>query len=246
MATQVKHRKRSARFVIAAAIVAGLAAFTVTASAASLGGINQASLFATSDTVTVPLPLAFDHFDDCAGDLGGDVDVVGNTWLAPTTDWRCQAGNSRARNRNQGTFADSATVDVGKSDQVVVSTFIERTSRTKAGAGSGVSLFHDGIGFHIYIVYQRGADQITLGKIDGSGDTELISWSWLPRSNTIGFLVEIDQPVITIYADGSLLGTYTMTAGETTTFGANTRFGMESDYDRRSQWSWFQVEDLVP
>ncbi|MCZ6740420.1 MAG: hypothetical protein O7C01_11730 [Actinobacteria bacterium] len=246
MGTQVEHRRRHVRLAATVVVAVSLTVSAVVASAATLGGINPADLFGWSANDTVPLPLAFDHFDGCLGDLNGDVDVVGNTWLAPSTNWDCQPANSRADNVAQNTTADSATVDVGQSDQVVVSTFMEQTSSTKAGAGSGVSLFHDGSSFHMYVVYQRGADQITLGKVDGSGDTEIISWSWLPRSETIEFLIEIDQPDITIYADSVLVATYTMTAGELTTFGSNTRFGMESDSDKRSRWSWFQVEVLVP
>lgn len=246
MGTQVQRWRRSVRLITVAVAAAGLTVFVFAPSTASLGGADQADLYAFSSPDTVPLPLAFDHFDGCAGDLSNDVDVVGNSWLAPTTDWRCQSVKSMVRNRKPTTTADSATVDVGQSDHVVVSAFIEPASRTVSGAGSGLSLFHDGSSFHLYVVYQRGADQITLGKVDGSGDTEIASWSWLPRNDTIDFLIEIDQPKITIYADSTLVAIHTMTAAELTTFGSNTRFGMESDFDRRSRWSWFQVEDLVP
>jgi len=246
MRFQVKRRRRSVRLVTVLVVVAGSTAFVFAASAAFLGGVSQADLYVFSGPDTVPLPLAFDHFDACAGNLNNDVDVVGNSWLAPTADWRCQSAASRVRNRKQTTTADSATVDVGQSDHVVLSTFVNRASRTVSAAGSGLSLFHDGSSFHLYVVYQRGADQITLGKVDGSGDTEIASWSWLPRNNTIDFLVEIDQPEITIYADSMLVANYTMTASELTTFGSNTRFGLESDFDGRSRWSWFRVEELVP
>lgn len=242
MGTQVKSEKRSIRFVVTMAIVVGLIASGVAASAASLGGISGAEMLAFGQPDSIELPLAFDHFDGCAGNLNNDVDPVGNTWIAPSTDWRCQVANSRARNRNLATTADSATVDIGVSDDIVITTYLERASRTASGAGSGVSLFHDG-SYHMYIVYQRGADQLTLGKVDGSGDTEIVSVSYLPRTDTMDFIVEIHQPSITVTVNGTLLGTYTMTAGEIATFGSNTRFGLESDLDRRSQWSWFQIDD---
>ena len=246
MATPAKRRGRHIRLIATAVVVVGLVASAVAASAATLGGINVADLFSSSRNDVVPLPLAFDHFDGCDNNLNNDVDVVSNVWLAPSTDWRCQPANSRARNRNQNTLADSTTVDVGLADHVVVSTHVERTSRTAIGAGSGVALFHDGVGFHMYVVYQRGADQITIGRVDGSGDTELTSWSWLPRNNAIELAVEIDQPTITIYANAALVGTHTMSAGELATFGSNPRFGMESDLDRRSRWSLFQVKEMAP
>lgn len=238
-------RGHSLRFGATVVVALLLLASTLVASAATLGGIRSADLFAWSATSTIPLPLAFDHFDDCSGNLDGDSPVTGGGWLAPSGDWRCQRNQSRARNRNQNT-TDTATIDVDRSDELVVSAFLQRTSRT-AGGGSGLSLFHDpGTGHHMYVIYQRGADRVILGKVDGSGDSEIASVTWLPRSNTIELLVEIDQPSITVYADGSLLGTYTMGAGEVATFGANSRFGLESDLDRRSQWAWFEVEDLTP
>ncbi len=54
------------------------------------------------------------------------------------------------------------------------------------------------------------------------------------------------KPSINIYANGTFVATHTMSAGELNAFGSNTRFGMESDFDRRSRWAWFQVEGLVP
>ena len=217
-------------------------ALTLAASAASLGGISSGDLFAQAELDTVPLPLAYHEFDDCGGDLNGALDVRGNVWLAPSTDWQCST-NAWAENRNQNSQADSATVDVSQSDLLIVTTYLIRASRNANGAGSGLSLFHDGATYHMYLVYQRGADQITLGKVDGSGDTEITSWSWLPRTDTLELEVEISQPLISVYVDGTLLASYTMTSGELTTFGSNTSFGMESDRDRRSRFDWFQVVD---
>ncbi len=37
-----------------------------------------------------------------------------------------------------------------------------------------------------------------------------------------------------------------MTAAERAAFGSNTRFGLESDDDSRSRWSWFQVDPYAP
>ena len=247
MATQVKNRKRSARFVVATVIVAGLVALTVAASAASLGEINHASLFTASDADTAALPLAFDHFDFCSGALDGDIEVVGNAWTGHSGNWRCRSNSSHARQQDQRVTVSSATVDVGQSDQLIVSTYLSRASRTAAGAGSGVSLLSDNGApgnSHMYVVYLRGADQVILGKVDSSGDTEIASISLLPRSDTMDLVVEIIQPDITIKVDGITLTTYTMTAGEMATFGSNTRFGIEADLDRRTRFEWFQIEAM--
>lgn len=247
MATKVKNRKRSARFVVASVIAAGLIVLTGAASAASLGGINHASLFTTSDADTFALPLAFDHFDFCGGALDGDIDVVGNAWTGHSGNWRCQSNYSRAIQTDQKVTVSSATVDVGQSDLLIVSTHLSRASRTAAGSGSGVSLLSDSGApgnLHMYVVYQRGADQVTIGKVDSSGDTEIASISLLPRRDTMDLVVEVIQPDITIKVDGITLTTYTMTAGEMATFGSNTRFGMEADLDRRTRFEWFQIEAM--
>jgi hypothetical protein len=247
METRVKDRKRSARFVLVATVAAGFAVFTLAAAAASLGGINQADLYAQSNLDTVDLPLAFDHFDDCGGALNGDVDVVGNTWIGHSGNWRCQPNNSRATQQDQSAAASSVTVGVGQSNRLILSTYMSTASRTATGAGSGVSLLSDGTApgnFHMYVVYQRGVDQVTLGKVDSSGDTEIVSISLLPRRDAIDLVVEIDQPDITIKVDGVTLTTYTMSAGEIATFGSNTRLGMETDIDRRTLFEWFQVEAM--
>jgi len=246
MGIQIRDSKWRARIIATAVAAAILTVLPVLASATTLGGVSSANLSAWSSLDSVPSPVAFDHFDGCTGNLNNDRDLYDQPWHAPSTDWRCQAANSRTRSRNRTTVSDSATVDIGLSDQIEVSMYIERASQTAAGAGSGASLFHDGTTQHMYVVYQSGADQITIGKIDGSGDTELMSWSWLPRSNTVELRIQIDQPEVHIYANGSNVGTYTMTAAEQATFGSNPQFGMESDLDRRTRWSWFRIDSLAP
>lgn len=243
MPTQVQPRRRFGRLVAATIIVAGLAASAYAASAASLD-IESADLYATSNLLAVDLPLAYDHFDDCGGKkLNLDPDLFDNIWSAPSNIWACQDNRSRVTTNNQNILHYSATVHVGQSDLITVSTYLARTSRTANGAGSGLSLFHDGNTHHMYIVYQRGADQITLGKVDGSGDTEIVSFDYTPRTDTMELVAAIAKPDITVSANGTVLGTYTMTTGELSTFGSNDGFGLESDRDRRSRWDWFEVVD---
>jgi len=244
MGPQVNQRRRQVRLVATVLVAVLMAVAAVAASAASLNGINGADLFAWSTVDSPDLPLAYDHFDDCnSGVLNGDPPVVGNDWAALNKDWRCQVTYSRTRNRNQATLADSAFIDVSQSDDLLVSAYLMRASRTAAGAGSGLALFHDGSADHMYVVYQRGADQITIGKVVSGVDTQIASVSYLPRTNTMTIAVDIAQPTLDVLVNGSSVLTHTMTAGELTTFSSNTRFGVESDFDRRSQWDWFEVLD---
>lgn len=244
MGTQVNQKRRQVRLVTTVLVAVLMAASAVAASAASLNGINGADLFAWASVDSPDLPLAYDHFDDCnSGVLNGDPDVVSNNWVAFNNDWRCQAAYSRTRQRNLTTLADSAFIDVSQSDEVLVSAYLIQTSRTASGAGSGLALFHDGSADHMYVVYQRGADQITIGKVVSGVDTQIASVSFLPRTNTMTLAVDIAQPSLDVLVNGTSVLTHTMTAGELTTFGSNTRFGVESDFDRRSRWDWFEVLD---
>jgi hypothetical protein len=241
MGTQVELRSRRVRLGATVVVAAVSLSFAVAASAASLN-VASADIFSMSDGAAVDLPLAFAEFDVCRADLDGDTDVVGNTWEAPSGIWRCQVNYSRATTNDLDFAADSAVINVGQSDHLTVSASLIRTSRTASGAGSGLSLFHNGGAHHMYVVYQRGSDRIVLGKLDGSGDTDLATFAW-PNAAEIGLRVVIDKPNITVYADGSPVINYTMTPAILATFGSNTRFGMEADLDRRGWWDWFRVDD---
>lgn len=224
-------------------VVVGLiASALVVSTAASLGGIGQADLFGWAATVNVPLPPAFDHFDDCSGALNGDVDVVGNSWTSHSGNWRCRSGQSLARAR-QSMIRANATVDVGQSDRIIVSTYVSRVSDRRNQSGPGLSLLSDG-NYHMYIIYERDLGRMALGKFDSSGNA-VIATAPIPDRNTIALEVSIDQPDLTVTVDGTTLITYTMDAGEVATFGSNIRFGMEADRDVRSRFDWFRV-DAIP
>lgn len=226
---------------MATVMAVSLIASALAASAASLGGINEAELFVWSANVSISTASVFDEFDSCSGDLHGATDSSGNAWHAPSGAWLCHPAHSHASNDSVASI-DSATIDAGSSDGLIVSTFLSRTSQNGRDRASGLALFLDpATGFHMYVVYQRSTGEVIVGKVDASGNTQLAQWSYATNLNYVQLEVVITQPILEVAVDGTPLGTYDMTQ-EQAGLGANTHFGLESHGDRRSWWDWFKVE----
>jgi hypothetical protein len=216
-----------------------MAATPLVAAAASLGGIYYADLFAWSSLTTVPIPtpVAEDDFA-CNGALDGQTDSVGNTWTDHGGNWSC-IGGSEVR-AGQRVSPAHATVDVGVSDGVYITVNLTQIVNRGNSRGPGIALLSNGAS-HLFVIYERIAGQITLGKWDGSGRTALASANITDRA-TAQIRVEITLPQIRVLVDGATVLTYTMTAGEVTAFGANTRFGLAADQDNWSRFDYFLVE----
>jgi hypothetical protein len=220
-------------------ILAAIVAVPFAASAASLGGIMAPDLFAWSSQVSVPLPtpVAEDDFF-CRGPLDGKTDLLGNVWTDHGGRWRC-ANGTEARATRRVRFGH-ATVDVGVSDDVNITTYLSVVSNRRNRSGPGLSFLSDGI-FHMFVIYERDQGRITLGKRDGAGRVDLVMVLIADRS-TAEVRVQVRLPDLTVIVDGVTVISYTLTPGEVATFGSNTRFGLEADRDRRSRFDWFLVE----
>ena len=233
-----------ARMVLAGVVVAGLAGSAIAASAASLG-LSSSSLSAWSAPVSVPVPAAVadDPFvtTSCNQALGGTSDSLGNVWLDHGGSWRYH-GCDDVRAGLRLPFAH-ASVDVGVSDDIVVSTNLTRISTQNNRSGPGLTLFADGFGDHIYLIYERDQDRLTLGRhVSGTG-TVLAQVDPISDYPSTVLAVEIRQPTLTVLVNGSIALTYDMTA-EQALFGSNAMFGLEADNDNWSSFGWFKVETL--
>lgn len=221
------------------AMAALMAVVLVTASAASLGGIDVADLFSWSGpvSVSVPSPIGADDFA-CNGDLHGQSDDLGHVWSDHGGSWQCVGGGLvRARDRVP---LGHATVDFGVSDHVYVTAAINSISTQNDRSGLGVSVLSDG-GSHLYVIYERDQGRVTLGKREVALVTVLGTAPVSDRDAAV-LRVEIDQPQIRVLIDGVSVITYTMSPVETTLFGGNTRFGLDADNDNQSRFDWFRAE----
>lgn len=228
------------KVLMAVVAMVALGALAVTASAASLGGISVADLFAWSSPVTVatPSPVALDQFA-CTGNLDGKTDDYGNVWTEHAGNWLC-VGSTEVKTRQPVTLA-YATVDIGVSDDVYLTALVSKVSTQPNRSGPGVVFLSDGL-VHMFVIYERDLGQITLGKFDGIRTT--LASTPISDRPAANIRVEIGQPDITVTVDGAVTLTYTMNALETAIFGGNTRFGMELDNDNQSRFDWFLAEAL--
>jgi len=216
-----------------------MSALVMTASAASLGGIDVGGLFAWSAPVSVSTPsaIALDDFT-CSGSLHGRTDSLGNVWSDHGGDWQCLgSGEVRARQRLP---LSHATVDLGVSDQVTISVFLSSISTQAGRSGPGIAFLSDGIS-HLFAIYERDTGLITLGKREIALDTVIVATAVSDRA-TADIRVVVAQPEIRVVVNGLTVITHTMTAAETLLFGANTRFGLEADDDNQSRFDLFSVE----
>jgi hypothetical protein len=133
-----------------------------------------------------------------------------------------------------------ATVDVGTSDQLTVSSVLTSISTQSGRSGPGLSFLSDGIS-HIYAIYERDLGRVTLGKREIALDT-VIATATISDRATAEIRVEIDQPQIRVLVDGVTVISHTMTAVESLIFGPNTRFGLEADNDNQSRFDSFAIE----
>ena len=233
-----------ARMVLTGIVVVGLVGSAIAASAASLG-LSSSSLSAWSAAVSVPAPAAIadDPFvtTGCNQALGGTSDSLGNVWLDQGGGWRYH-GCDEVRAGIRLPFAH-ASVDVGVSDDIVVSTNLARISTQSNRSGPGLSLFVDGFGDHIYLIYERDQGRLTLGRYVSGTGTVLAQVDPISDYPSAVLAVEIRRPILTVLVNGSIVLTHDMTA-EQALFGSNTRFGLEADFDNWSSFGWFRVEIL--
>jgi len=235
---EISRRRRWAWGVV---VLFALTAPPFGATAASLGGIVSADLYAWSDaaSVPVPTPIAEDDFD-CRGFLDGRKDLYGNVWVDHRGRWRC-AGGETARATRRVRFGQ-VTVDVGVSDRLNITTYVSSVSRRRNRSGPGISFLSDGRA-HMYVIYERDRGRITLASRDRRGLRSLVTVPISDR-DALEMRVELRLPDIAVLVDGAAVINYTLSAAELASFGSNTRFGLEADRDRWSRFDWFRVEAL--
>ena len=225
-----------------------LGASAINAAAADLGGLMAGQLFTYGDDVTIDLPdppgpLAGDDFTDCHGLLDTRQDSQGNEWTDHGGRWQC-LGNGVVRSQMRLPLAH-ASVDVARSDDLVVTTSVSDVSNQQARSGPGIALFTDGSS-HMYVIYERDEGRVTLGKSSPWANTGLQGVSVSDRES-LAISVVIDQPRLTVLVDGSVVMTYdlsTLPANEQALFLSKTRFGLESDLDNQSRFDTFTIETL--
>jgi hypothetical protein len=221
----------------------------ISAAAADLGGLDVDQLTSyTSDVLIEPPPppvvtLAEDDFAGCSNTLDGWTDSVGNVWTDHWGRWQC-LGNDVVRSQQRQPLAH-ASLDIGRSDDIVITTVFSDISNQSGRSGGGISLFTDGF-FHMYVIYERDADRVTLGKSSPWANTTLQTAPVADRESG-EMSVTVDRPTLTVLFDGVVVMTYDLdqlTGDEQDYFLPRTRFGLESDMDNQTRFESFRIETL--
>ena len=205
-------------------------------------------MYAYSTEVAIDLPdppgqLAGDDFAGCNGFLDNRQDSVGNAWTDHGGQWQC-LGSGVVRSHVRLPLAH-ASLDIARSDDIVITTEVGDVSNQQARSGPGIALFSDGV-FHLYVIYERDEDRVTLGRLSPWASSSLLSVSVTDR-DSVEISVVIDQPTLTILIDGIEVMTYhlsNLTSDEQAYFLTRTRFGLESDSDNQSRFDDFRIETL--
>lgn len=248
MGIRSKQSRHIAWVVTALILAVGLIASGLAASAASLGGINSPSLYATSRAVNIDLPgdpVAYDTFVGCQSHLEGWIDSLGNEWTSHEGNWICVA-NAVARNQKRVSVAH-ATLDAQVNDNISVSTEIVRISQQKNKSGPGLALFDDGTNF-ISVLYKREQGRLVLGVMAPSGYREIVDVDPISDYDTVTLTAQIQGHYLTVLLNDSpemeIDLTLVLTEDEQLLLLDNTRFGLASDNDNWSRFGSFTVEIL--
>jgi hypothetical protein len=233
--------QRTSHLATAAVLTVGLAIAVHTGSAATLGPIFAGSIFTQESPVSIdipdpPGPIVSTDFSGCANFIDGWTDESGNTWRSRSGDWQC-LGSGVVRALERVPLAN-LTVDIAQSTGIRVSTEISDISHQRDRSGPGLSLLGDGVGNHVYVVYERDQERLAIG-LSGAGApfalvTQVGDWDGATLTATItgtqltvdfaGFVLVFD---LTVEAPG-LIG--------------NTEFGLVSDNDNQSRFTSFTIE----
>lgn len=233
---------------LALCVVAGaLATSTLFASAAWMWPPSDAYISILTDDVSIAPPevlVASDDFSGCSNQLDGWTGSYGHEWANHWGRWQC-LGGGLVRSQFRLPLAH-ASIDVGRSDDIVVSARIERISTQRGRSGPGLALFTDGF-FHMYVIYERDRGVLTFGKWSPWSNTALESVS-IPDRPAAVLSVVVDQPTLTVLVDGVAVMTYDLgqlTSEEQDYFLSLNRFGLEADLDNWSRFDAFEIE-VIP
>lgn len=222
------------------------------AAAASLGGVHPEQLFGqTLTTGPSVYYLAYDGFDYASGTplhgqaSQGAAAAVWDSYRFPDL-WEA-TGQSSVRSADKNLANGLAVVDVGASDNLVVEATISRVpGRLDQRVGVAVLASADQNGYSgLWVVYERntGALQIrarsSADPVDDPGT--VLAQAAVGTYNQIDLAVDVSQPTITVYLNGSQALSHTLSPGETQLYGQATLFGLYGWRPGGARWEVFSV-----
>jgi hypothetical protein len=231
------------RITAALAVAVGLLA-SLTASAASLGGITAGSFFSQELPVSIELPqppgpIVSTDFSGCTNFIDGWTDESGNTWTSHSGRWQC-LGNDVVRSQQRVSFAN-LTVGITQTAGIRVSTNIFDISDQNNRSGAGISLLGNGSGDFLYVIYERDDEELLIGV---TGQTPFATVSSIGDFDTGTISAEISPDLqLMVTFESVTVGPFDLNVEALDLIG-NAQFGLVANNDNFSRFNIFTIEAL--
>lgn len=232
---------------LAAGLTAALLSTIGSASAASLGGATATgqAAFAPSASTGAPTVRAHENFTGSNGSAisGTSTDSGGFTWSAPAGTWTVQSNHADSNSVDSAMLLFNGGVSNGSAEAV-----ISRNGNTGWDTAVVVNANSTGSDCLLANWWAGTGGSISLYKRESNSYTQLANVSNLyPSIVPASATVRIESPsssIIKVYLDGVLKLTYTLTAGEQTTFknGTHTYAGVEGYFDGTATFDNFHLD----
>lgn len=232
---------------LAAGLAAALLSAIGAASAASLGGATSTgqAAFAFGASTGAPTVRAHENFtaSNNSAISGTSTDSGGFTWSTPAGTWTVQSNQADSNSVDSAMLLFNGGVSNGSAEAV-----ISRNSNNSWDTGVVINANSTGSDCLLANWWAGTSGSISLYKRVANSYTQLADVSNLyPSTIPASATVRIESPsssIIKVYLDGVLKLTYTLSAGEQTTFknGTHTYTGVEGYFDGTSTFDNFHLD----
>ncbi|MFN8052040.1 MAG: hypothetical protein U0Q22_11415 [Acidimicrobiales bacterium] len=231
--------ERSMRTLGTAALIA--CALT-SASASSVGGVTARSLdgFTMSADPGAPTVIAWDAFDGTNGTNlnGATTDGGSKTWVKFGGNWSIQGNKAKSNAASPSGLILNAGVSSGSSEATITASGTYDAEMITNSNSTGTD--------HLLLSWNSAAGgSLEIWKYQGSSYTVRASITGIGApTNAKVRLESTSGSVLNGYVDGVLRVTYTLTAGEQTTYknGTHTYFGIVAYNDSASTFDNYHVD----
>lgn len=217
-------------FVLPALLLFGFP--VVTGHAASLGGLLSASIFAATANPALAAALSDDFAAASPTDLDGRALATGQIWSAPPGVFEVEAGLCTSILQN-APFSMATVPWLDANSTQVSASLVESGARD-----FGLVLHADG-----------GAGSAVALRLLAKGDVQIAryesgSWSTLASATATtdgDWVLRFDNGVYSAIRNGTVVASYSASAGEQAAWRAGTDVGIYVEGKRSGIWSNFQV-----
>jgi hypothetical protein len=225
------------------ALVVTTVLLVVVASAASLGGVRSATLFAQDQAASIAVGVS-DTFGGTSGTaLAAHTSDTGQTWSQSVGSFTLTGTNGVRSGTNNGLSAASLPSGL-TAGSFTASVTLTQPNNPACCGGLYLNVDSTGSTGITVIWYDDTGGRIVVGRRSGTTITALKTFTGvgLPAVNlAMPLQVTYLNGTYTVRFMGNLVGSHTLSAADLTTYGANTRAGIVVDRNNKIVLSNFLV-----